>query len=148
MKTKPDLTFRLARPDDIAAMSAIRLAVTENVLSDPAKVTLQMYRDYMETLGRAWVCEAEGRVVGFCYAAHGDASIWALFIDQAFEGLGIATALLEMACRWLREIGKLEVTLSTTAGTRADRFYTARGWQRGAPDARGDVRFTKTLAHA
>jgi hypothetical protein len=45
--------FRRARPGDIAAMSAIRLAVTENVLSDHGKVTLQMYRDYMDMLGRA-----------------------------------------------------------------------------------------------
>ena len=146
MNNQPDLHFRLARADDIAAMSAIRLAVTENVLSDPAKVTLRMYRDYMETLGRAWVCEADGEVVGFCYAASGDASIWALFVDRQFEGLGIATGLLETACQWLQEIGKRHVVLSTAAGTRADRFYMARGWQRDAPDVEGDVRFTKSLA--
>lgn len=146
MNNQPDLHFRSARADDIPAMSTIRLAVTENVLSDPAKVTLQMYRDYMEALGRAWVCETEGRVVGFCYAASGDASIWALFIDREFEGRGIATALLGTACQWLEEIGEHTVVLSTTAGTRADRFYTARGWQRAEPDAKGDVRFTRTLA--
>lgn len=51
--------FWRARQADIAAMSRIRLSVSENVLSDPARVTLQMYEDYLEpaTLARrpvAW----------------------------------------------------------------------------------------------
>lgn len=45
-------TFRPATVADIPAMSRIRLAVTENVLSDPSRVTEQMYRDYLEPLGR------------------------------------------------------------------------------------------------
>lgn len=145
MKTNLHLQFRVAGSDDIAAMSKIRLAVTENVLSDPAKVTPQMYRDYMETLGRAWVCEADGNVVGFCYAVKADASIWALFIDQAFEGSGIATRLLDMACQWLLEVGKFSATLSTTPGTRAERFYIARGWQQSEPAQENHVCFTKNL---
>ena len=138
------MTYRLAVPGDIAAMSAIRLAVTENVLSDPSKVTAQMYRDYMDTLGRAWVCEADGKVVGFCYAVRDDASIWALFLDQSYERLGIATELLDLACAWLREIGKDCAYLSTTPDTRADRFYAARGWQRSAPGMK-EVHFSKSL---
>jgi GNAT superfamily N-acetyltransferase len=140
------LLFRDAQADDIGAMSALRLAVTENVLSDPAKVTPQMYRDYMGTLGRAWVCEADGKVVGFCYAVAADGSIWALFVDAAFEGLGIATTLLDTACEWLSDIGKHGATLSTTAGTRADRFYTARGWERAEPDQKGNVGFTRRIS--
>jgi GNAT superfamily N-acetyltransferase len=139
------LQFRIAHPDDITRMSAIRLAVTENVLSDPSKITLQMYRDYMETLGQAWVCEADGIVVGFCYAVREDGSIWALFVDQAFEGLGIATRLLDMACLWLLETGKSEAKLSTTPDTRADRFYVARGWQRRHADEGKDAYFSKQL---
>lgn len=146
MKHTVNLHFRPAHTDDIPAMSAIRLAVTENVLSDPARVTTQMYRDYMETLGRAWVCEADGRVVGFCYAVRADASIWALFLDQAFEGRGIASRLLELACDWLREIGHASAILSTTPATRADRFYQARGWQRSVPPQGREVLFSKDLA--
>ena len=127
-------------------MSVIRLAVTENVLSDPSRVTLQMYRDYLDLLGRGWVCEAHGKVVGFSYAATQDASIWALFIDQAYEGCGIGSRLLDLACAWLAQIGKPTVTLSTTADTRADRFYRARGWQRGTPNQHGDVHFTRTFS--
>lgn len=109
-------------------MSAIRLAVTENVLSDPSRVTEQMYEDYLALLGRGWVAEADGQLAGFCYAATADASIWALFMNPQFEGRGIAKRLLQLAVDWLFEQGRDEVQLSTSRGTRAERFYTRQGW--------------------
>ena len=139
------LQCRPATPDDIDAMSRIRLAVKENILSDPSKVTRQMYRDYLDTLGRAWVCEADGAVAGFCYVVKHDAAIWALFVDPAFEGLGIASRLLELGCAWLRDAGHVTAILSTTPGTRADHFYAARGWKRGQPGQGREVTFTKQL---
>ncbi len=123
-------------------MSAIRLAVRENVLSNPARVTPQMYRDYLDTLGRGWVCELDGEIVGFSYAAHEDASIWALFVQPAFEGRGIARRLLGLATDYLFSLGKQQVVLSTTADTRADRFYAAQGWTRGTMKDDVEVLFT------
>jgi GNAT superfamily N-acetyltransferase len=122
--------FRRATASDIPAMSAIRLAVRENVLSDPSKVTEQMYRDYLELLGRGWVAEVDGVIAGFSYAERSDASIWALFVSQEYEGRGIAKALLGLAVDWLFEQGYDCVKLSTSAGTRADRFYASQGWAR------------------
>ena len=129
-----DVQFRQALASDIPAMSAIRLGVTENVLSNPAKVTQQMYEDYLELFGRGWVAEADGAIAGFSYADKRDGSIWALFIDARHEGRGIGTALLRLACGWLFEQGHDHVHLSTSAGTRADRFYASQGWQRTALD--------------
>jgi GNAT superfamily N-acetyltransferase len=123
-------------------MSRIRLSVRENVLSDPARVTLQMYRDYLDTLGRGWVCELDGEVVGFSYAAVEDASIWALFVLPEFEGRGIAKRLLALATSYLFDQGNDKLILSTTADTRADRFYTAQGWVRGAMKDAVEVHFT------
>lgn len=122
--------FRQATLADIPAMSAIRLAVTENVLSDPSKVTQQMYQDYLELLGRGWVAEVDGVIAGFSYAEKSDASIWALFVAQEYEGRGIAKALLSLAANWLFEQGHDCVKLSTSSGTRADRFYASQGWTR------------------
>lgn len=130
--------LRQAEHLDIPAMSRIRLAVTENVLSNPARVTTQIYEDYLEKSGRGWVAEADGEIVAFCYAASADASIWALFVQPGFEGRGLAKALLGRAVEWLFERGHDTVHLSTGAGTRADRFYAAQGWTRsplGASDA-------------
>lgn len=122
--------FRQANTEDIPAMSAIRLAVVENTLSDPARISEQMYRDYLEASGRGWVAEQNAEILGFCYAASADASIWALFIAPAQEGRGIAKQLLALAVQWLFDQGHARIQLSTGKDTRADRFYQAQGWTR------------------
>lgn len=125
---------RQANVDDIPAMSDIRLRVRENVLSDPSRITGQMYRDYLELLGRGWVAETDEGIAGFCYANNTDSSIWALFIAPEYEGRGLARDLLNLAVNWLFEQGHETVRLSTGKGTRADRFYAAQGWMRERSD--------------
>lgn len=128
--------FRRAGSADIPAMSAIRLSVRENMLSDPARVTLQMYEDYLDRDGRGWVAEIDGEVAAFCYADRHTASIWALFVSPAREGQGLGKALLGLAVDWLFGLGHERITLGTTPGTRADRFYAAQGWVRMPGDGR------------
>lgn len=137
------INLRQASVDDIPAMSAIRLAVKENVLSDPSRVTGQMYRDYLELLGRGWVMEIDGEVVGFCYADKNDASIWALFVSPPYEGRGIAKRLLQVAVDWLFALGHESVHLSTSKDTRADKFYTGQRWIRRVLNER-DAEFRLT----
>jgi GNAT superfamily N-acetyltransferase len=129
---KNNLHYRRANIEDIPLMSEIRLAVKENVLSNPARVTREMYVDYLDLLGRGWVCERDGVVIGFSYAAKEDSSIWALFVRPECEGLGAGRALLALAAEWLFSLGNATVTLGTSANTRADRFYQQMGWTRGA----------------
>lgn len=119
-------------------MSRIRLAVKENVLTDPGKVTPKMYEDYLELLGRGWVAEVDGVIAGFSYANRTDASIWALFVSEEYEGRGLARELLTLATAWLFEQGADRVRLSTGVATRADRFYAAQEWTREYVDG-GDV---------
>ena len=122
--------FRQARSADIPAMSRIRLSVRENVLSDPARVTPQMYEDYLDKDGRGWVADIDGEIAAFCYADKNDGSIWALFVDPGKEGMGLAKALLKLAVDWIFALGHASARLDTGAGTRADRFYALQGWQR------------------
>lgn len=144
--------IRQATLPDIPAMSTIRLRVKENTLSDPSRVTEQMYRDYLELLGRGWVAEVDGKVVGFSYADKADASIWALFVSQDYEGRGIAKRLLQVAVDWLFALGHESVHLSTSKDTRADRFYTGQGWTRSVLNERdAGFRLTRsatTFAHS
>jgi GNAT superfamily N-acetyltransferase len=136
------MSFRRATSADIDAIFVVRFAVKENKLSNPARVTREMCEDYLDKLGRGWVCEIDDQIVGFSYAAKADHSIWALFVLPEFEGRGIGKTLLNLATDWLFEIGAERVILSTEASTRADRFYVAQGWTRGEMKDE-EVRFLK-----
>lgn len=122
--------IRLATTADVPQIMTIRFAVTENRLSDPNKVTAQMCCDYLDALGRGWVCEEAGSIIGFSYAAK-DGSIWALFVLPEHEGRGVGSRLLGAAVDWLFAEGHPEIRLSTGVNTRAERFYATQGWQRG-----------------
>ncbi len=136
------LNSREAREADIAAMSMIRLAVTENRLSDPTRITRAMYVDHLERLGKSWVCEADGVIAGFASANRVDGSVWALFVDPAHEGLGIGKRLLSQLSAYLFSIGHDKIVLSTGADTRADVFYASQGWERGKMNNDVEVQYT------
>ena len=142
MQQLDQATYRQATSADIPAMSVIRLAVKENALTNPLAITQQMYEDYLDKLGRGWVCELDGSIVGFSYADKQDDSIWALFIAPEYEGHGIGKALLKLAVDWLFVSGASAISLGTTANTRADRFYLAQGWMRGDMKNAKEVGYT------
>ena len=127
--------FREAVFDDIPHMSRIRLAVTENALRDPARITPQMYADFLEEDGRGWVALVDGKIAAFSYANRIDGSIWALFVEPRFEGQGLGKQLLSLATDWLFSLGFTRVILSTGTHTRAAQFYTRLGWQLASSSA-------------
>ena len=49
------VTIRRASVGDIAVMHRIRLAVRENVLSDPLRLREEDYVPFLECRGRSWV---------------------------------------------------------------------------------------------
>jgi len=132
--------FREAAFGDIPHMTGIRLAVTENVLRDPTRITPRMYADFLEKDGRGWVALVDGEIGAFSYANRIDGSIWALFVDPRFEGQGLGKQLLSLATDWLFSLGFTRVTLSTGTHTRAAQFYTRRGWRLASSSA-GDSDF-------
>jgi GNAT superfamily N-acetyltransferase len=136
------LTFRTATEADIPAMSAIRLAVTENRLSDPSRITTAMYLDYLDHRGRSWVAQADGVIAGFACADKIDGSVWALFVSPEREGLGIGKQLLALLTRYLFAQGHETIVLGTGPDTRADAFYAAQGWERGERIKPTEVQYT------
>jgi GNAT superfamily N-acetyltransferase len=147
MPGKYNPLFRRATSADIPAMSRIRLCVTENALSDPTRITHEMYEDFLEQSGRGWVAENDGDILAFCYADSINASIWALFVSPGHEGHGFGQSLLKLAVDWLFDIGHDRICLTTGANTRADRFYLKQGWTR-APVSATDIGYSLTRSGA
>jgi GNAT superfamily N-acetyltransferase len=122
-------------------MHEVRIAVRENVLSSPTRVTLASYRQMFEDRGRAWVAESTGRVVGFSFADLEAHNIWALFVHPDHERRGLGRQLLDRAVAWLFEQGPESLWLTTAAASRAEGFYRAAGWREVDREPSGEIRF-------
>jgi GNAT superfamily N-acetyltransferase len=96
--------------------------VHENKLRDPSRVTVEDLRWFIANPG-IFVWEEEGGIVGFSAADPRDGSIFALFVDAAFEGRGFGRLLFDRACAVLRNAGCERMWLTTSPGTRAEKFY-------------------------
>ena len=119
---------RPARREDIPAMHRVRMAVRENRLVSRV-ITEADYAERMVHAGAAWVVEEDRTVVGFAIGDVRDHSIWALFVHPDHEGRGRGRALHDTLVAWMRGFRGRILTLETEAGTRAECFYRAAGWQ-------------------
>lgn len=122
----------------------IRFLVQENRLSDPGSVTAADCERFVDK-GRFWVCEVGDTIVGFSASDERDGTIWALFLDPAWQGQGIGPALLNRACDDLHADGYRTARLTTDPGTRAERMYRRMGWQDHGIGEDGEMRFTLAL---
>ncbi len=141
MTTPLSPNIRVAEEDDIAAMHRIRLGVRENRLADPALVQPEHYRQMLRERGRGWVAEVDGCVVAFAVADRSRSNVWALFVVPAYEGLGLGRKLHDEMVAWLFAEGVERVWLTTTPGTRAERFYRAARWHYAGAAGNGEVRY-------
>ena len=135
------MTFREAQLTDIPQMSAIRLAVKENVLSNPALVTQKDYEEYLTLRGKGWVCEIDGCVVGFAIGDLVKNNVWALFIHPDHEGKGIGKTLLSLLLTWYFAQTNETIWLSTAPNSRAAAFYRRFGWAETGITKTGEIRF-------
>jgi GNAT superfamily N-acetyltransferase len=123
------MTIREAGVKDIEALSAIRLAVKENVLHNPALVTHKDYVDYLTVHGKGWLAEIYGVIAGFAIAGLEHNNIWALFVHPDFEKNGVGKQLHHTMMNWYFSQTDKPVWLTTAPGTRADAFYRKAGWK-------------------
>jgi GNAT superfamily N-acetyltransferase len=133
------VTLRQANAVDVPAMHEVRLAVRENTLSDPDRITEADYLAALDALGRTWVVETEGRIAAFA-SGYRAGSIWALFVHPDHEGRGHGKALHAKVVDWLWSLGHKRIWLTTAPGTRAEHFYLSQGWRHCAAESGGDIR--------
>lgn len=137
------MIFREATPNDIAQIQVVRNSVTENMLSDPNLVPDKDVDDFLFNRGKGWVCEIDGKIVGFSIADLKENNIWALFLHPEAEGRGIGRKLHELMLDWYFAQGKDSVWLGTAPGTRAEKFYEKSGWTRNGMYGK-EVKFEMT----
>lgn len=135
--------LRPATAADWAGMHRVRMAVRENVLSNPAAITEAMYLDMIAARGKGWVVDVEGEIVAFAVADHSRRNIWALFVDPAHERRGYGRRLHDTMLAWLFAQSEETVWLGTDPGTRAERFYRAAGWREAGREKNGEIRFER-----
>ena len=138
------MIFRQALVADIAQIQVVRNAVKENMLTDPALVPDTDVKDYITRRGRGWVCEMNGLITGFSIVSVIDRNVWALFIDPRFEGMGIGRKLHDDMMDWYFSQADYTVWLSTSPGTRAERFYRNAGWREAGIYGKGEIKFEMT----
>jgi GNAT superfamily N-acetyltransferase len=140
----PTPNTRRAVHTDVARIMEIRHRVRENRLFDPTSVTASDCAAFIDR-AEMWVWIEDGRVQGFSAGDPSNGTIWALFVDPAFEGRGIGRTLLALACNTVRGAGYGMVRLNTEAGTRAERFYRTNGWVSAGRSPKGEIIFERSL---
>lgn len=135
------MKIREAQIEDISAMHRIRLAVKENVLTNPLAVQEAYYVPYLSHPNKGWVCEIADQIVGFSIVDTEEREVWALFVNPFFEGRGIGARLHDELVTWYFSQGKTEVILGTEPGTRAEGFYLHKGWVAIGQKSNGEIIF-------
>ena len=133
-------SLRQATRADIPAIHEVRMSVRENQLARSSAITERDYVEYLETLGRGWVIEVAGQIVGFVVGNAQSGNIWALFVHPEFEQRGFGRRLLDTAIGWLCSQGLTRLWLTTEPATRARSFYESAGWVNAGTTEYGEVR--------
>ena len=138
------MIYRVATIHDIPQIQVVRNLVKENTLSDPSFVTDDDCKEFLTKRGKGWVCQTGNTIVGFAIADLQDNNIWALFIHPDFESRGIGKRLHDEMLDWYFAQNKNELWLSTSPGTRAEKFYRKAGWKEIGTHGKGEIKFEIT----
>lgn len=138
------MIVREAFPNDIPEIQFVRNSVTENTLSDPGLVTDEDCHDYIIRRGKGWVCETENKIVGFSIVSVIDKNVWALFLHPGYERRGIGKKLHDVMIDWYFTQTTDTIWLSTSPGTRAEKFYRTAGWEEKGIYGKGEILFEMT----
>jgi GNAT superfamily N-acetyltransferase len=138
--TTSPFCLRPATSGDLPRIHEVRHGTAENRLTDPSRVTSEEVTWYLDH-AIFLVAEDDADIQGFACANLQTGYVWALFVIDGAHRRGCGTALLDAALAQLRQAGNRQAFLTTDPGTRAARFYAARGWMAVGENLDGEVVF-------
>jgi GNAT superfamily N-acetyltransferase len=133
-----ELKLRPAARADLPRIHEVRHGTAENRLDNPALVTDAEVAWYIDE-AIFLVSEDEQGIQGFTCANPQTGYVWALFVIDEAHGRGHGTALLDAAIDGLRGAGHRQAFLTTGPGTKAEKFYHAKGWRPTGVNMLGEV---------
>ena len=139
------MTIREATTGDIKQIQVIRHSVKENKLSNPGLVTDDDCADYINNRGKGWVCETNGKIIGFAIIDLFANNIWALFVHPDMETQGAGRLLHDTMLDWYFSQTEKDVWLSTSPKTRAETFYRKSGWVATGLHGTEEIKFEMTV---
>lgn len=120
---------------DVPDLFAVRVATHENRLTRDELAALGIteaaVRERIEGSFKGWLCEADGRVVGFAMGDGSTGEMEVIAVLPEYLGKGIGSALLRSVEDWLFAQGctRLWLTTDVDPSLKAYRFYLQHGWQ-------------------
>lgn len=120
---------------DLPELFQLRAQTRENALSPEYLATLGITPETAATGlasgdTRGWLCEIDGRIVGFASGDRTSGEMLVLAILPDFEGRGIGRRLLNEVTGWLQHCGcpRIWLTANPDPDGRAHGFYRRCGW--------------------
>lgn len=137
--------FREITPADLPELFRVRFAAKENIVTPEfvisEGITVETCATMLRTTHRGWLCEFEGRIVGFAQGNRATGELWVIAVLPALEGRGIGRRLMQLVQDWLFSEGWVKLWLVTgPPPTRAYTLYRRLGWVDVGPTEAGGRR--------
>lgn len=144
------LLYRPISLSDLPALFSIRTATRENRFTlgelRTAGITEASVTAMLEETHSGWLCEEEGRALGFAMVDESTGELWVIAVIPEAEGRGIGSELLRRGEERLRALGHRVLWLYTSVdpALRAYGFYITHGWEEAGVE-NGELRMEKRL---
>ena len=129
------MNYRLIVTEDLSEIFDLRAATRDYPCSREKlrqmNITEASVAERLRTTHRGWLCEDEGKIVGFAIGDGKTGELCVIAVLPEFEGRGIGSRLLAAVESWLVSAGWAELWLWTWPDPkkRAFPFYSRHGWK-------------------
>ena len=129
-------TIREMTVADLPEVFEVRVSTRENSITLQEMeaehgITPAGVAEAMQDFAKGWVCEVDGKIVGFSMGDADTGEMTVLAVLPEYEKRGIGKKLLTKAQEWLFGLGHEQLCLATThnPNLRAYGFYLSQGWR-------------------